>query len=128
MANPPSETTIYPFTAFRFSVTISVPDFSSDPLCSAAFAECDGLETNIDQKTIREGGNNAAQIRLFGAVNYGTLTLRRGMTSTFDLWDWFESLYKANKPVARGDVTVTVYAADGIKENVGFFLERCLPL
>jgi phage tail-like protein len=128
MANPASETTSYPFTAFRFSVTISVPSFSSDPLCSAAFAECDGLEANMDVKTIREGGNNAAQIRLFGAVNYGTLTLKRGMTSNFDLWNWFESLYDPNKATARGDVTVTVYDADGIKESVGFFLERCLPL
>jgi phage tail-like protein len=128
MANPASETTTYPFTAFRFSVTISVPGFSNDPLCCAAFAECDGLEMNMDVKTIREGGNNAAQVRLFGAVNYGTLTLRRGMTANFDLWDWFESLYEANNPVNRGDVTVTVYDADGIKESVGFFLERCVPL
>ena len=49
----------------------------------------------MDVKTIREGGNNAAQVRLFGAVNYGTLTLKRGMTSNFDLWNWFESLYEA---------------------------------
>jgi len=128
MANPASETTTYPFTAFRFSVTISVPSFSNDPLCSAAFAECDGLEANMDAKTIREGGNNSAQIRLFGAVNYGTLTLKRGMTSNFDLWNWFESLYDPDKAMARGDVTVTVYDADGVEESVGFFLERCLPL
>ena len=128
MANPAQETTVYPFTAFRFSVTISVPDVSTDPLCHASFAECDGLETTMDVKTIREGGNNATQVRLFGAVNYGTLTLKRGMTVNFDLWNWFESLYESDKPIARGDVTVTVFAPDGAKENVGFFLERCLPL
>ena len=128
MANSASETTIYPFTAFRFSVTISVPDLVPDALCNASFAECDGLEMTMDVKTIREGGNNAAQVRLFGAVNYGTLTLKRGMTSNFDLWDWFESLYEPDKATARGDVTVSVFAADGITENVAFFLERCLPL
>jgi phage tail-like protein len=128
MPDPAKETVTYPFTAFRFSVTISVPDVQSGALCNAAFAECDGLEMTMDVKTIREGGNNAAQVRLFGAVNYGTLTLKRGMTENFDLWTWFESLYQLGKPVSRADVTVSVFAADGVKENVAFFLERCLPL
>ena len=133
MASPANETVVYPFTAFRFAVIISVPDVA-DALCNASFAECDGLEMTMDVKTIREGGNNAAQIRLLGAVNYGTLTLKRGMTENFDLWNWFESLYEAAepdqppKPITRANVTVTVFAADGIKENVKFFLERCLPL
>ena len=39
-------------------------------LCTL-LCECDGLEMTMDVKTIREGGNNAAQVRLFGAVNYG---------------------------------------------------------
>ncbi len=127
MPNPAHETVTPPFTAFRFAVAISVPDISG-ALCNASFAECDGLEMTMDVKTIREGGNNAAQVRLFGAVNYGTLTLKRGMTENFDLWIWFESLYALGASVARGDVTVTFLAADGIKENVAFFLERCLPL
>ena len=127
MANPAKETTSYPFTAFRFSVTISVPDFSNDPLCNAAFAECDGLETNMDVKTIREGGNNAAQIRLFGAVNYGTLTLKRGMTSNLDLWKWF-SLATGN--TARGTMasgTILMRNGDG-RNTVRFKLTDCLPL
>ncbi len=128
MANSARETVVYPFTAFRFAVAISVPAISPDPLCNASFAECDGLEMNMDVKTIREGGNNAAQVRLFGAVNYGTLTLKRGMTSNFDLWNWFESLYEPDKPTARGDVTVTTFAADGATEQAAFFVERCLPL
>jgi phage tail-like protein len=128
MASSANETTLYPFTAFRFAVDISVPDLSPDPLCHAAFAECDGLEMTMDIKTIREGGNNAAQVRLFGAVNYGTLALKRGMTTSFDLWNWFESLYEPGKPTARGEVTVTSFAADGATEQVKFFLERCLPL
>jgi hypothetical protein len=54
----------------------------------------------------------------FGAVNYATLTLRRGMTSNFDLWIGSN---RSTKPIsnARGDVTVTVYDADGTE--TGFF-------
>lgn len=128
MASGAQESTLYPFTAFRFTVDISVPAISSDPLCHSAFAECDGLEMNMDIKSIREGGNNASQVRLLGAVNYGTLSLKRGMTTNYSLWDWFEALYEPDKPTARGDVTVTSFASDGVTEQVKFFLERCLPL
>jgi phage tail-like protein len=127
MPNPASETVIYPFTAFRFAVDIVRSDLPAS-LCNASFAECDGLEMTMDVKTIREGGNNAAQVRLYGAVNYGTLTLKRGMTANFDLWDWFEFIYQFDKPVVRAHVTVTVFAADGKTKNAAFFLENCLPL
>ena len=76
----------YPLFAFAFSVEIRRPDVSTGPLCSAAFAECDGLEVGMDVKTIREGGNNGSQIRLAGPRVYGTLSLKRGMTTNFDLW------------------------------------------
>jgi len=127
MAVTARETALYPFTNFRFAVAINVPALGPDPLCSAAFAECDGLEMTMDVKTIREGGNNAAQIRLLGAVNYSQLTLKRGMTANFDLWNWFEALYDPAQPTPRGDVTVTSFAADGVTEQVRFFLENCLP-
>ena len=127
MSKSADETVVYPFTAFNFAVEIKVEGVATQ-ICEAAFSECDGLEMTMDLKTIREGGNNAAQVRLYGAVNYGTLTLKRGMTSNFDLWNWFESIYEARKPVTRGDVTVSVFSPDGTKENVVFFLERCLPL
>ena len=45
----------------------------------------------MDVKTIREGGNNGVQVRLTGPIAYGTLTLKRGMTASFDLWDWFSA-------------------------------------
>src|SRR5688572_2522625 len=91
-ATPPSaETVVYPFTAFNFAVEVNVPGVSTT-VCNAAFSECDGLEMTMDVKTIREGGNNGRQVRLSGPVNYGQLTLKRGMTSTFDLWKWFEAV------------------------------------
>lgn len=127
MASPARETSLYPFTSFRFAVAINVPAIGPDPLCHAAFAECDGLEMTVDVKTIREGGNNAAQIRLLGAVNYSLLTLKRGMTANFDLWNWFDLLYEEGMRAPRGDVTVTSFASDGVTEQVQFFLENCLP-
>jgi phage tail-like protein len=120
---------IYPFTAFNFSVEINVP-LIGKKLCSAAFAECDGLDMTMDVKTIREGGNNTSQIRLIGAVNYAQVTLKRGMTSNFDLWDWFDAQQHGTpsqlRRDLRGDAEVVVLAADHKKELARFILKKCL--
>jgi phage tail-like protein len=116
----------YPFTAFNFSVEIAVPNISTE-LCRAAFSECDGLEMTMDVKTIREGGNNTKQIRFTGPVNYGQLTLKRGMTTDdFDLWKWFNAVQ--NDPTLRADAEVVLFAADGQTRRAVFKLERCLPV
>jgi len=119
---------VYPFTAFNFSVEIDVPGIAPQ-LCAAAFSECDGLEMTMDVKTIREGGNNAQQIRLAGPVSYGTVTLKRGMTASFDLWDWFDAQQHATPLQLRGDfrgeAKIVLLAADQ-QEQARFILKRCL--
>lgn len=127
MANPAEETVRQPFTAFNFKVMIDVPGVSGE-LCAAAFAECDGLEQTLEVKTIREGGNNTRQIRLPGPAAFGTLTLKRGMTSTFDLWDWFSAQLEPGNAKLRGTATVSLMAADGQTERARFVLDRCLPI
>ena len=127
MANPALETIAYPFTAFNFAIEIEVPGITNEA-CSAAFSECDGLEMTMDAKMIREGGNNTQQIRLTGAINYGTLTLKRGMTANFDLWKWFATLYEPNKGGLRGTAKVVLFAPDGQTERVRFVLSECLPV
>ncbi|HEX4606539.1 MAG TPA: phage tail protein [Candidatus Angelobacter sp.] len=126
----------YPFSAFNFSVEINVP-FLGPTLCNAAFAECDGLDMTMDVKTIREGGNNTQQIKLVGAVNYGQLTLKRGMTSNFDLWDWFDAQQHGSpaqlRKDLRADVDVVLMSREFSskskgerKELVRFILKKCL--
>jgi phage tail-like protein len=112
-----------PFTAFNFSVEINR---DGGPLVSAAFAECDGLEMTMDVKTIREGGANDRAHRVGGSVSYANLTLKRGMTSSFDLWTWFRDT--VDDPRQRADAEVVVLGADGQTERVRFQLSRCLPV
>lgn len=126
MSNPSNETVLYPFTAFNFAVEIEVPGISPK-LCNASFAECDGLDMSMEIKTIREGGNNTAQIRFPGAVTYGNVTLKRGMTPNFDLWDWFSALYTPGKLGTRATAKIVIFAADGSTERARFVLHRCLP-
>lgn len=116
----------YPFSAFNFSVEITL-DGASQQLCNAAFAECDGLEMTMEVKTIREGGNNGQQIRLAGPLSFGQLTLKRGMTADFALWDWFAAMLQPGKVKLRANGQVVVFAPDGTTEQARFVLRRCLP-
>lgn len=120
-----NETVVYPFTAFNFRVEIRV-DGVAMQICDAAFSECDGLEMTMDVKTIREGGNNGKQIRLTGPLNFGQCTLKRGMTATFYLWQWFNLML--TQPDLRADAEVVVLATDGQTERARFLLSRCVPV
>jgi phage tail-like protein len=115
-----------PFIGFNFAVEIKVEGVDSTPICDAAFAECDGLEMTMDVKSIREGGNNGKQIRLTGPINYGQVTMKRGMTESFDLWDWFNLMLTT--PSLRADAEVVIFEADGTKERARFVLSRCVPV
>jgi phage tail-like protein len=110
-------------------VEIDVPGISPK-LCEASFSDCDGLELTMDVKTIREGGNNTAQIRMVGAANYGQVTLKRGMTQTsFDLWDWFDAQQHATprqlRSDFRGEAKVILLSPDR-KERARYILRKCL--
>jgi len=115
---------VYPFSTFNFSVEIN-RGTDGKPLVSAAFSECDGLEMSMEVKTIREGGFNDRQIRLGGPVTFGQLTLKRGMTASFDLWTWFTD--SVADPRLRADAEVVMLAEDGSTVRARFVLGRCLP-
>jgi phage tail-like protein len=124
-----SETVVNPFTAFSFDVVLSlaapVPGVGQ-PVCQGAFAECDGLQIDMEPKSVVQGGVTDAVTHLMGHTRAGQLTLRRGMTSTPDLWAW----------MAAAGVPGTQITADGqIKMIDGagvvqarFLLTGCLPV
>jgi phage tail-like protein len=125
MANAANETVQYPFNAFNFSIEIT-KEGEARPLCAAAFSDCDGLEMSMDVKTIREGGANWKHVRLTGPLTFGNLTLKRGMTATTDLWDWFDAI--SADPSLRASALVVVLAPDGRTEQARFVLDRCVPV
>ena len=114
-----------PFTAFNFRVEIDVNGVSN-LVCAAYFSDVDGLEMNLEPKTIREGGRNIGPVHMAGGVGYGQLSLKRGMTASFDLWNWFEAVAKPGGGGLRGSADVVVLAADGSQE-FRFRLTGCLP-
>lgn len=129
MANEIPEKSLPPFMTFNFAVEIQLSGIS-DMVCSAAFSECDGLEMTMEPKTIREGGNNSRQFHLVGPVSYGTLSLKRGMTTNFDLWKWFDSTQSGLEGRRRrADADILLYSTDPRQQKVvaKFRITGCLP-
>jgi len=118
-----------PFTTFNFKVNLQLAEESAF-ICEATFSECDGLEMTLAPKTIREGGNNVRQIHLTGPISYGQLSLKRGMTHNFGLWDWFEQVQKEPALRAFGDIIIlpSERASQDNSTNVRFKITGCLPV
>jgi phage tail-like protein len=115
-----------PFTTFNFLVEIEVSGVS-DMVCSAEFSDVDGLEMTLEPKTIREGGNNTGPVHMAGGVSYGQLTLKRGMTSTYDLWSWFDAVSAPGGSGLRGSANIVMLGSDQT-EQLQFQLTGCLPV
>ena len=115
-----------PFTSFNFLVEIEVAGVSNQ-VCSAMFSDVDGLEKNLEPKTIREGGNNTGPVHMAGQVGYGQLTLKRGMSPNFDLWTWFDAVAAPGGGGLRGSATIVMLGGDGTKQ-IQFQLTGLLPV
>ncbi len=127
-----SKSDIRPFSAFNFKVIFTL-EGQNKPLCDAAFAECDGLEMTMEPKTYQEGGNNLTQIHLAGPVTYGQLTLKRGMTDSFELWHWFDRVIALEQGLRVDGVILLLGStptnpSGNDEPRAGFLLSRCLPV
>lgn len=117
-----------PFPAHNFEVTITIYDGMW--VCTAGFQEVSGLQMSMKLQTIREGGNNGQQIHLPGPIEYGQLTLKRGLTLTGELWSWFEAFndsvnQKKARLLADADLRLQGGTPD---ESVTFHLANCFPV
>lgn len=127
----------YPLPVFRFRVDFYVSSSETDgggepvPLCSGRFAECIGLDASMEPKTIREGGRNTGPIHRAGRITFGTVILRRGLTSNRDLWRWFDLLGKGGYAY-RLDVVISLLDMGTDPEAddaaVRWRLRRALPV
>jgi phage tail-like protein len=61
-------------------------------------------------------------------VSYGQLALKRGMTSSFDLWDWFDRVQLDDERHLRAGCEVEMLATDRATPVATFVLFRCLPV
>jgi phage tail-like protein len=90
-----------PLTNFRYRLEI-------DGLTIAGFSEVTIGETVTDAIDYREG-NDAPHVRkLSGLTKYGNITLKRGMTTSLELYDWHKQVVDGEVGKARKNVAIVV--------------------
>ncbi len=101
-------------------------------LGNAAFAECSGLEIEMDVQDYLEGGRNDGVVRRAGRAKYHPLVLKRGMVYPSGagvdgaLWTWLQDVVGGVRPIARYDGIVE---AMSVGDTVGarWVFTRGLP-
>ena len=122
----------YPIHVFRFQVEFKEQMLGNDSegekvsLCGGAFAECNGLEATMEPKSIKEGGRNWGVIQRSGQTSFATLVLKRGMTTTRDLWTWYEFV-GSGKYAHRMNAVITVFDTLG-KAVLAWKLTNAMPI
>lgn len=108
---------------FRFRVTLSNSPprtaaqgttAASGTLGDGAFAECSGLDLEMDVGEYIEGGRNNGVLQRAGRAKVARIILRRGMLHpaggrvNTELWQWLQDVLDGVRPIRRYDGTVTV--------------------
>ena len=89
-----------PFKNYSFLVEI-------DGIASSAFKSVSGLAAEAEVIEYREGSDPVSSSRkLPGRVRYPNVRLSRGLTTSRDLWDWWETV--VNGTVERRNVAITL--------------------
>jgi phage tail-like protein len=95
---------IDPFPAFKFCVEIG-------GITQAVFSECSGLEAEVEVFEYEEGGLNSYVHKLPGRVKYSDLTLKRGMATSDELWEWYKKALGGK--IERKNISVILYNTSG---------------
>ena len=107
-----------PFATLRFHVEI-------EGIEEAAFTECSGLQAETEVFRYEEGGLNNTVHQLPGRSKFANVTLKRGMASSNELWDWYFKVVEGN--VERKDISIILYGCD-YKEAIRWNLTRVFPV
>ena len=89
------------------------------------FTGCSGLGVTRQVENIREGGVNDRGYSLPGKVSYSNITLKRGLSVSRELWNWFRNgLYdfqvkKLNMSIVQGAAGQDLIAAVTSSGNYG---------
>jgi phage tail-like protein len=107
-------------TAYKFYVEIKL-DKSNDKI-DGTFLEFQGLKRTQDAIEIcevtpnkwgRATMGNVVRTKIPGNVKSGNLTLKRGMTCSRTLWNWFESVQEGNWNTQRRNADLSIYDQAG---------------
>ncbi|MCA9922402.1 MAG: phage tail protein [Anaerolineales bacterium] len=111
-----------PLVGFHFSVDIS-------GVVSGYFTECSGLGSEqevIEHKVVSEKGMEVV-LKIPGRLKWENITLKRGITSNMDIWDWRKQVEDGEVEAARKDGSITMFDQT-LKEVARWNFERAWPV
>jgi phage tail-like protein len=93
-----------PLRNFRFRLEIG-------GINEAHFSEVTGFDISTDAIDYREGDEETFVRKLPGLTKFGNVTLKRGITDSIDLYNWYQDIVAGN--IKRQSVTVVVLDEKG---------------
>ena len=79
------------------------------------FRECSGLESETEVIEYREGGatGDTGVRQMPGRTTWSNVTLKRGVDSSRDLWEWRQTVVDQGADAARADGTIELLDYEG---------------
>jgi phage tail-like protein len=107
-----------PFPGYNFAVEI-------EGLVAAGFSEVSGLNLEVEVQEYREGGLNEFVHKRAGPAKYTNLVLKRGLTTSHELWDWHWDVTQGT--IQRKNLSVVLMDSAG-EERVRWNFEQAYPV
>lgn len=111
-----------PLVGFHFAVDIQ-------GVIKGYFTECNGLGSEhdiVEHKVINEKGQEIV-LKIPGRLKWENISLKRGITSNMDIWNWRKQVEDGNVDDARRDGSIVMYDQN-LEEVARWNFERAWPL
>ncbi|MHB1354889.1 MAG: phage tail protein [Anaerolineae bacterium] len=93
-----------PLVSFHYAIDIQ-------GVVKGYFTECSGIGSEhevIEHKVVTEAGRELVQ-KIPGRLKWENITLKRGITSSMDIWKWREQVVQGKVADARKNGTITMF-------------------
>lgn len=107
-----------PFRAYNFKLIIN-------NLTEGHFTEVSGLGVKVETISYREAGSKSVVRAIPGRVTYSPVTLRFGLTSSAELWEWLMTAVEGK--VSRRNASIVMLDSSGVSEALRWDLADAWP-
>jgi phage tail-like protein len=109
-----------PLRNFRFRLEI-------DGIAQASFSEVAIAETTTEAIDYREGNEPTHVRKLSGLTKYGNITLKRGITDSLDIFNWYKQILAGQIQSNRKQVIIVALDEAGT-DKVRFVVSEAWPM
>ena len=97
-----------PLVSFSFMLEVN-------GVVAGYFTEVSGVgsETEVVEQKHTLGDGRVGIRKAAGLQKWTDITLKRGVTTNMDLWDWRQTVVDGDMAAARNNGTITLYTVDG---------------